>query len=275
MSSFDIRNKKYSAGIIYFTFAALGALVVSYSESRVLYQFSHTRIYYSLVLVALMFGIVAAISASRGKISEKSTSWWFMLVAKVKSISYFSLLQWFSYATLSLAVFYPTFRCYFRVPYLFCHVCPHKCAFGVLRPYLVPTALAMNLERRYWCYHSCPIGMLHDAQNCFGVGTSRVFKPWVRWGGYLALLFTAMSYFLVSSCWTNQEIADNWYGYFALNLYSPSVAVLLVVGLLLLIGVRYRRPFCNLLCPVGNTSMLIQQISLKGGRYNKREFTNE
>ena len=68
------------------------------------------------------------------------------------------------FSNAQLVIFFPIFRCYFKIPYLFCHVCPRQCAFGYLRPYLVPAALLMNIEKRFWCFHCCPIGPSFDCQ---------------------------------------------------------------------------------------------------------------
>ena len=104
--------------------------------------------------------------------------------------------RWVYFVAFSLVVFYPIFRCYFKIPYLFCHVCPGKCIFGFVRPYIVPAALIMNLEKRFWCYHACPIGTLFDCQGRVWRKSKRVPEP-LRRVSIAVLVFTAIAYFKI------------------------------------------------------------------------------
>ncbi|HQH28991.1 MAG TPA: hypothetical protein PLP17_16480, partial [Oligoflexia bacterium] len=134
------------------------------APNRMLYSFSFNRFYHLLLVGLLGWGIARAISYVRAEEQGKGNGLLVRLdrkTAKAAGLSFFRLVNYCGFA---LAVFYPLGRCYFSLPYLFCHVCPRKCVFGFLRPYLVPAALIMNLERRHWCFHACPIGTVHDCQ---------------------------------------------------------------------------------------------------------------
>ena len=59
----------------------------------------------------------------------------------------------------------PFIKCYFKIPFIFCKACPRKCVFGELRPFIIPSFLLLNLDKRFWCYKLCPCGILQDYQT--------------------------------------------------------------------------------------------------------------
>ena len=59
----------------------------------------------------------------------------------------------------------PIIKCYFRIPYILCKACPRKCVFGELRPFIIPSFLLLNLDKRFWCYKLCPCGTVQDHQT--------------------------------------------------------------------------------------------------------------
>jgi polyferredoxin len=182
----------------------------------------------------------------------------------VRRLTGLGVWRWVKFLGLGLIVFYPLFRCFFKVPYLFCHVCPRPCVFGYFRPYLIPMALLMNLNNRHWCYHSCPVGTLLQSQH------SSIRKPgpgrrpwWMFLAGVGLVGFTVFAYFRMLSDRENRaEVASNWFDFFYKNNFGFSVTVLVVVGLIVLLGMLWRRAFCQCLCPVGTLS----ELYLKGER---------
>lgn len=171
--------------------------------------------------------------------------------------------RWIKFLGLGFIVFYPLFRCFFKVPYLFCHVCPRKCVFGWFRPYLIPAALVMNLNNRHWCHHSCPVGTLLHCQETALRPPAR--RWWTQPVSVLfslgALAFAAFSYFLVRSDQAERaDVPEGWYQFFFKNSFSFSLAVIAVAGVIVLAGVLRRRAFCNCLCPVGSVSEFYLQL---------------
>ena len=161
----------------------------------------------------------------------------------------------------------PIFRCYFKVPYLFCHVCPRQCIFGYMRPYLVPAALIMNIEKRHWCYHLCPIGTVLDCQARVS-GKPWHLPGWIKILPILILLFTAVSYFKISSDLARPtETLLDWYTALFKNSYSPTLIVILITVLMLILAFRIRRSFCETVCPIGTLSNLI--LKLEGLPFKK------
>lgn len=171
--------------------------------------------------------------------------------------------RWMKFVGLGLIVFYPLVRCFFKVPYLFCHVCPRKCVFGWFRPYLIPAALVMNLNNRHWCEHSCPVGtLLHCQETGFRPPPRhRWTRPVTILLSAAALAFTALSYFLMRRDHAALENApEGWYQFFFKNSFSVSLAVLAAAGAVVAAGFARRRAFCHCLCPVGTASECYLQL---------------
>jgi len=235
-------------------FAALGLTICSNTTGTALYALSFQPAYHwTLLLLAaagLLYAIQPELQRSGPKFLEALSS---AAVHKTR----ISLYRWFNFALFSLVVFFPLFRCYFKIPYLFCHVCPRQCVFGYLRPYLVPAALIMNLEKRSWCLHRCPLGTMFDCQ-AHAAGTSRHLpRKAARTVALAVLAFVAYSYFRIQADLASKAATlGDWYTLFFANLYAPVPMVLLVAAGLLALSFLVRRPFCDALCPVGALSDL-------------------
>ncbi|RMF07016.1 hypothetical protein D6764_00810, partial [Candidatus Woesearchaeota archaeon] len=59
----------------------------------------------------------------------------------------------------------PFLECPYKVPFLFCRVCPRRCPWGETRALLFPTMLVQNLDNRHWCFNFCPLGRFQDLQS--------------------------------------------------------------------------------------------------------------
>ena len=239
------------------TFCGIGILVSQDRTSTILYSMSFTQSYHWGLLVLLAFGILQAM----GIIPQfGGAGFWKSMDHEIFQRTKVRLLRWVNFFAFALVIFFPIFRCYFKVPYLFCHTCPRQCAFGYLRPYLVPAALIMNIDRRFWCFHCCPIGTLHDCQ-------ARVTKRPFRLPKFSKILplatlaFTVFAYFKISADLSQSKAADqDWYTFFFMNVYAPYGLVIGIATLLVLLAFKLRRPFCELLCPVGTLSGLLLKI---------------
>ncbi len=254
------------SAVVAFAFAllvvsAMGIAIAAEQTSGAVYALSFLPAY-SWALVALLAVGIASAAGVGGKVSRplRIGAQARKFAQKVRESTKMSVLRWVYFLGFSLAVFYPIFRCYFRVPYLFCHVCPRKCIFGLLRPYLVPAVLIMNLEKRFWCHRACPIGTLYDCQARL-CRQSRRAPAWLRSIAYSALAFTAVAYFKVMWDLGHQPaVAFDWYTFFYSNQFAVSGAVIAAAAVLIVIAYRLRRSFCELLCPIGSSSDLLLRL---------------
>ena len=151
---------------------------------------------------------------------------------------------------LPIALF-PALRCYFKIPYIFCKVCPRKCFWGELLPITLPSFLLLNLDKRFWCYKLCPFGTLQD-QQC-KITKKRICMPRrlinVR---YVVLVFTV--FVIVGMFFANSK-----FGFFfkeTHHLYAWSLTISLIIFILAFFIPRF---WCNYFCPIGS----IGDIALK------------
>ncbi|MBI3181041.1 MAG: AmmeMemoRadiSam system radical SAM enzyme [Myxococcales bacterium] len=168
------------------------------------------------------------------------------------------------YALLLPVAAFPLARCYFRVPYLFCHVCPRPCVFGVLRPYAVTAGLLANLHGQRFCERLCPLGTLQGAcERLAGRRARRIAGLWVP--RLAVLLFVAVAYFAARQDRGEGVEGGPFFSFFFKNAFSPSLWVLASAAALLLFSLFVRRPFCEALCPIGAASQALGKLERRVG----------
>jgi hypothetical protein len=238
-------------------FSAIGLLATQDRTSTILYSISFMPAYHCGLLVLSAFnmlqvmGLVPPLGAAGFR---QGTARPILQRTKIR------LSRWINFFAFALVVFFPVFRCYFKIPYLFCHVCPRQCVFGYLRPYLVPAALIMNFDKRFWCFHCCPIGTLHDCHARVAFRPRRLPER-IKILPFAVLAFTAFAYFRLPADLAKPEaMARDWYTFFFMNVYASFGLVIVVAALLILATFILRRPFCELLCPVSTLSGLLLKI---------------
>jgi len=144
----------------------------------------------------------------------------------------------------------PLGRCYFAIPYVFCHTCPRPCVFGVLRPYVVPAALVANLHDRRFCEQICPLGTVQDACGRMPARRARPL-PALRVLRILALIFVGMAWFMARIGHGEGIQGGGWYTFFFRNSFAAPATALWIAAALLVLSLFVRRPFCDALCPIG------------------------
>jgi hypothetical protein len=248
-----------------FLFIIEGALVIDPETSTGIYAISFLPGYHALLLTLAALGIVSAMEIDTvKKVYSRQFAPLNRLSERLFQSTRITLSQWVFYLLFSIIVFFPVFKCYFQIPYLFCHVCPRKCPFGFLRPYLIPAALIMNLTRRAWCFRFCPLGTL---QSCYARSVRSGLKTALQILALAVLGITAYSYFKISTdAQSAFKFNNDWYISLFRNSYDVSVWVLGGAAVLLLITIFLPRLFCRALCPVGNLSALIQFLEKRTER---------
>jgi spermidine synthase len=167
------------------------------------------------------------------------------------------------FAVLLPAGAFPVARCYFAVPFLFCHVCPRPCIFGIVRPYAVPAAVIANLFDHHFCQKVCPLGACQAACERLRRPRARRIAALsiVRWG---ALAFVVLAYFLGERDHGSGIEGHGFWAAFFRNAYAPSTAVLACAAALLVGALFIRRPFCEGLCPIGAVADLADRLGRRG-----------
>lgn len=210
-----------------------------------LWRDSYFAIFILLLVLGILFSFLAYLRKSailagipdflRGKVIKKHG------VLAYKSIYFIVFFP---------LVLIPIYRCYFKIPFIYCNNCPTLCVWGPARVYLISLILVINLNNRFWCYRFCPLGIYHDLYR------NRVALPDratnIRWP---ILIFVIMATF-----------GFLWF-FFAKMVLSISYWVLAIAGLLALVAALSHRFWCKFFCPIGAFSDLIlklQEVVKKG-----------
>ncbi|MFA6142044.1 MAG: 4Fe-4S binding protein [Candidatus Omnitrophota bacterium] len=156
----------------------------------------------------------------------------------------------------------PVFRCYFKVPYVFCRVCPDRCPWGMSRAFVFSSFLILNLSGRFWCTSLCPFGAF---QNCQTQISKQNFKLPLRdyFSVYMVLLLTAWMYSLTLS--GSQALA-----YFESVGYKWMGVTVFIAALILIAAFFIPRFWCRYFCPVGAIAELISGLKR---RFMKSEIS--
>ncbi len=163
------------------------------------------------------------------------------------------------YGILFLPVLYfPIIRCYFKVPYVFCKACPRRCPFGELRPFIIPSFLLLNLDKRFWCFKLCPLGTIQDYQ-CKAT-KKRIHVP--RWLINVRYIFLALTILSALGLIFTQ---DYFYFFFrgTHHLYAWGLTISSVIFILSFFIPRF---WCKYFCPVGSFGDIALKI---GNRMNR------
>ena len=146
----------------------------------------------------------------------------------------------------------PLGRCYFTIPYVLCHACPRPCVFGLLRPYVITSALIANLGDLRFCQRSCPLGLAQTAAGDTAFARPRRLGRVAWLVRLVALLFVAWLFFAVEPGPVRD--AEGMIEWLYLNRYAASSWILAATGLVTVLSFFVRRPFCEVACPIGATS---------------------
>jgi hypothetical protein len=224
-----------------FVLVVAGSLILY--NNMFLYDFSRSKIYAFIVMGCLIITLVL------------STGWF-----KIALTSWFRFIQ---FLVLFLVAFYPLFRCFFKIPYLFCHVCPRQCSFGLFRKYIVITSSVTNITTWPFCHTTCPIGIMYDAQP---LSPKRVTTEFIKKLHTIRLVILMLLPFIYFKSKIDYEslISGSFdlFNYMFLNRYSINYWVVGFLVLFIAGGFFIPRLFCNLLCPIGGLKKLLEKTKI-------------
>ncbi|MDD5427704.1 MAG: 4Fe-4S binding protein [Candidatus Omnitrophica bacterium] len=137
----------------------------------------------------------------------------------------------------------PVFRCYFKVPYVFCRACPDKCPWGISRTFLFGAFVGLNLSGKFWCARLCPLGSFQEAQVAI---SKKHLKPaaWLSVSSYVILIAVAAVYFLTVT-------SSAWVKYFGNGWYAWAWAAVFIAAAILSAAFFIPKFWCRYFCPVG------------------------
>ena len=137
----------------------------------------------------------------------------------------------------------PVFRCSFKVPYVFCRICPNKCPWGISRTFIFSAILTMNLSGRFWCFYLCPFGTFQECQVQISKQNLKVpFR--IGFLSYPALLLTAWMYSLTL-------LGSQMAVYFAAGYYVWMERTVFAALAIITAAFFIPKFWCRFFCPVG------------------------
>ena len=147
---------------------------------------------------------------------------------------------------------FPVFRCYFKVPYLFCRSCPNRCPWGISRTIFFSTFAGLNFSDRFWCTAFCPFGTFQECQTQI---SNKRFKPfsWLAASAYIILSLVAGMYFLTF-------FGLPWVGLFKVGEYAWAAMPVLAAILIITAAFFVPKLWCRYICPVGTIAELSSKL---------------
>ena len=160
-------------------------------------------------------------------------------------------LKWLGGIIFLPVLILPAMRCCFKVPYVFCRVCPDKCPWGLSRTLFFTSFVSLNLSGRFWCTAVCPVGTF---QECQAQLSKKHLKPysWLSGLPYIILFLAIGMYFLTffASPWV-ESFEHGEYVWVAVTI---SIAILIIAAAFFI-----TRFWCRYFCPIGT----ITELSLR------------
>ena len=142
----------------------------------------------------------------------------------------------------------PVFRCWFKVPYIFCDACPAQCPWGMSRILIFNTAILLNLSGKFWCGNLCPFGTFQECQASVS-GRSFKLPLWANLSAYVILtLFIAFYCLALSGSHALAFFETERYGWVAITV---SIALLIFLAAFFI-----PRLWCRYACPIGTIAKL-------------------
>ena len=149
----------------------------------------------------------------------------------------------------------PAFRCSFKVPYIFCRVCPTRCPWGMSRTVIFSAALFMNLSGKFWCAYLCPLGTIQKGQARISKWNFKL-PSWAGYSAYAALLLTIGIYSLSLA---GSGPADR----FAAGYYVWVWKTMFAAAAVFTAAFFYPMFWCRYLCPVGTIAGICEALKRK------------
>ncbi len=176
--------------------------------------------------------------------------------------SYIKYKTMLSFLILFPVALMPIFKCYFKIPYIFCRACPNPCVFGATRFYGFGGFFLMNLRDKFFCKHVCPAGQIQDvADKQFGkkLPVPKFVKS-IRWAFFVVIFgVVVLTQFAAYQAKVVPDEAFYWYS-------LPVVGVFFGV---ILLSYFVPRVFCNYVCPVGALADLLLWLKRTGRKKYK------
>lgn len=143
---------------------------------------------------------------------------------------------------------YPFFFCPFKMPYLYCFICPVRCVWYRIRGFVLLIALGMNIKRDSFCNYICPFGTIQILLS--KMVSKKIQMPKL----FHSFKYISVVLILVIIMFTKAPVAFG-YKFIGLSLSQVFITKIkwLFLGIFLLgmvLSIFSYRFFCFSLCPI-------------------------
>lgn len=215
------------------------AIAVYIKDPRLYFGFLWSRNYHFIILAALLAAFCLLV-----------IRWIFR-----HQIFYKTKRLIFGIVFLPLLLF-PLIRCYFKVPYVFCRVCPNQCPWGISRMFVFSGFVLLNLFGKFWCTGLCPFRTIQEWQ-------AQILKRNPKLLSYLNLSVYVMLGLAFAAYLLTLYDPASALAYFGVGVYRWSVATSAILFLIIIAGFFIPKLFCRYVCPVGAIEVLTTAAKLK------------
>ncbi len=163
-----------------------------------------------------------------------------------------AVLKWIFGILFLPLVLLPVFRCYFKVPYVFCRACPQPCPWGLCRTFIFNSFLLLNLSGRFWCANLCPIGTYQEGQTHLSKKYLKIFS-WLFFSSYIILLLVAGMYLLTL-------FGSPWVAKFEAGRYAWGTTAVITFLAVFVLSFFVPKFGCRYICPVGAIAELTTSL---------------
>ena len=145
-------------------------------------------------------------------------------------------------------LFYPFSFCPFRLPYLYCFICPARCNWGRTRWAVLLIVLGLNLKEHLFCNALCPFGTMQAL--LFKLKTRKFFLPPFMYNfKYIILALIVIVITATALPWLPGH-----------KLVGLRALLLGVLSLSIVLSIFISRVFCYTLCPVRALSRILTNV---------------
>ncbi|MBU3933404.1 MAG: 4Fe-4S binding protein [Candidatus Omnitrophica bacterium] len=159
-----------------------------------------------------------------------------------------NISQLISLFLLGPLLLYPFSFCPFRLPYLYCFICPARCAWYRIRGVVLLIAVGLNIKRGLFCSHICPFGTIQILLS--KISAKKISIPY---------FFRSFKYIGIALIASVIAISKRPQGaIFIVKLKGFLLATLLLSMGMSIFGYRI---FCHNLCPINALSKIRNKIT--------------
>lgn len=145
--------------------------------------------------------------------------------------------------------FYPFSICPFKLPYLYCLVCPTRCFWHHVRGFVLLGIVGLSIYKDYFCSKVCPFGTIQ--QILFKTGFKKILLP--KKLVYLKHVFLVLvTYIIVATKLPELQTVS-----IAVKLRTPLFTIFILSLVFSLFNYRF---FCNHICPIKALNVLVHKV---------------